>query len=96
MNKTEELRYKRARKKVKELKGFYIHLLVYLVFLALALFSSQMLNHSPVEISIWGMGLWGVGLLAHGCSVFIPNFLLGGQWQERKIKEIMDKEKREF
>ncbi len=35
---------------------------------------------------------WGIGLLAHGLSVFLPTMILGNDWEERKIKEIMNKE----
>jgi hypothetical protein len=36
---------------------------------------------------------WGIGLVAHGFSVFVPQWFLGNDWEERKIKEIMEKEK---
>ena len=36
---------------------------------------------------------WGIGLLAHGLSTFLPYFILGKDWEERKIKELMEKEK---
>jgi hypothetical protein len=34
---------------------------------------------------------WGIGLLAHGLSVFGLGEFLGSGWEERKIKEIVDK-----
>ena len=36
---------------------------------------------------------WGLGLLAHALSVFLPDFIMGQNWEERKIKEFMEKEK---
>ena len=36
---------------------------------------------------------WGIGLLAHGLTVFVPNWIMGQNWEERKIKEFMEKEK---
>ena len=36
---------------------------------------------------------WGLGLLAHGLSVFLPDFIMGQNWEERKIKEFMEKDK---
>ena len=36
---------------------------------------------------------WGLGLLTHGLSVFLPNILLGSNWEEKKIKQLMEKEK---
>ena len=35
----------------------------------------------------------GIGLLAHALSTFLPYFILGKDWDERKIKEWMEKEK---
>jgi hypothetical protein len=36
---------------------------------------------------------WGIGLLAHGLSVFVPNWIMGQNWEDRKIKEFIEKEK---
>ena len=36
---------------------------------------------------------WGICLVAHGLSTFIPEWVLGSDWEERKIKEFMAKEK---
>ncbi|RZJ51219.1 MAG: 2TM domain-containing protein, partial [Chryseobacterium sp.] len=36
---------------------------------------------------------WGIGLAAHALSVFLPTFVLGRDWEEKKIKELMDKNK---
>ena len=38
---------------------------------------------------------WGIGLMAHGLSVFSRNMFFGSQWEERKIREFMEKEKTE-
>jgi len=34
---------------------------------------------------------WGIGLFFHWFGVFGRNFLFTKQWEERKIKEFMDK-----
>jgi predicted RND superfamily exporter protein len=36
---------------------------------------------------------WGIGLAAHGLSVFLPSLIMGKDWEEKKIKELMEKEK---
>ena len=36
---------------------------------------------------------WGIGLLAHGTSVFGSNLIFGKEWEERKIQEFMNKDK---
>lgn len=85
--------YKEARKRVKEIKGFYIHLLVYLLVLCLRFVFEEMGILSFKGSSFWGMGFWAVGLIAHGCSVFLPHMILGRNWKERKIRELIEKEK---
>ena len=36
---------------------------------------------------------WGIGLVAHGLSVFGKNIFFSSDWEERKINECMEKEK---
>ena len=43
--------------------------------------------------NFWGSFFWGIGLASHGLSVFLPNFFLGKNWEEKKIREIMEKNK---
>jgi hypothetical protein len=39
------------------------------------------------------LGFWGIGLLVHAFSVFLPTALLGKNWEEQKIKQLMEQEK---
>jgi len=41
----------------------------------------------------WTEILWGIGVLAHALSVFVPNFIFGSDWEKKKIRELMDKYK---
>lgn len=93
----EQEKYDRAAKKVKRIKGFYSHALVYIV-INLMIVAINIQNLSPGESyfqwhNFTTLGFWGIGLLAHGMSVFVPDFILGKNWEERKIKEYMDKQK---
>lgn len=98
-NYIENDRYIAAQKRVKEIKGFYVHLLVYFL-----------VNIFIIAGSSWERGFlegfldpanyitalfWGIGLAAHWISVFGPSLFLGRKWEERKIKEFMDQEKQE-
>jgi cell division protein FtsW (lipid II flippase) len=89
-------RYFAAQKRVKSIKGFYIHLTVY-VFVNIFL-SFQIYLSSKNEFWRWESFspalFWGIGLLAHGTSVFGSNLLFGKNWEERKIKELMGKDKK--
>jgi hypothetical protein len=94
----EEARYKAAQKRVKEVKGFYIHLTVYLTInFLIILYSSNPLFFGDGSVTISGYGtaiLWGIGLFAHWTSVFGPNLFFGKKWEEKKIKELMDRERK--
>jgi len=93
-------RYALAYKKVKRIKGFYVHLLVY-IFVNAIIISSNFYGNSNQDPISWSWQtfstalFWGVGLLAHGLSVFGRNIFFGQNWEERKIKEFMEKDKNE-
>jgi hypothetical protein len=38
---------------------------------------------------------WGIGLLVHTLSTFMPNWIFGQNWEEKKIQELIEKEKSE-
>lgn len=86
----------RAKKRVDELKGFYIHLTVYVVINAFIL-----VNIALQSINFWQWGhfftlfFWGIGLLVHAAVAFQFNPLFGKNWEERQIKKYMDKDREE-
>jgi hypothetical protein len=91
-------KYELAYKRVKRIKGFYIHTLVYVLVNAFVIISSYSESKMGLNYFItaetYAMGLfWGIGLLAHGLSVFGRNLFFATEWEERKIKEFMDKDK---
>jgi len=99
-NNLENQKYIRAQKKVKAIKGFYIHLLVYLgvnAFLILARIISGEGVGLLLDWSSYGtMFFWGIGLAFHAFGVFGMDFILGKNWEDRKIKELMDKDKKQY
>ncbi len=91
--------YKRALKRVKEIKGFYTHLIVY-ILVNFFLFVSKFQSFSDFSnLNKWKLSntllFWGIGLAIHGLSVFGPKLFLGKKWEENKIKELMEKEKKQ-
>ena len=97
MNKQDEIKYQEALKRVKKIKGFYTHAIVY-VFVNIMIVFLNVKNLDPGETyfqfkNFMTAFFWGIGLLAHGLSVFVPNWIMGQNWEERKIKEFMEKEK---
>ena len=89
-NYTEEQKYIRAKRTVEKLKEFYANLIAYLVVIPFLIFVN--LQVSPGFHWFWFPMLgWGIGVLFHGFSVYNNNIFFGKEWEERKIKEYMDK-----
>lgn len=86
--------YLRAKKKVESIKGFYWHLAVYLVVNTIIV--SIIVSNSGVELfSLGALStplFWGIGLIFHFLGVFGADVLFGTNWEQRKIKEFMDKD----
>jgi len=96
-------KYNRALKKMKGIKGFYSHLVVYLMvnlFLMLAhmgLFTQDVIHINLSSKSYFTTPFfWGIGLIFHGLYVFQHKFRFFKEWEERKIKEYMEKDEEEF
>lgn len=100
MNAQEEIKYQEALKRVKKIKGFYSHLLVY-IMVNIMIIVVNIQNLSPGESyfqykNFFTAFFWGIGLVAHGFSVFVPQWFLGNNWEERKIRELMEKDKKKW
>ncbi len=96
----DEERYFIAKKRVERIKGFYIHTFVYVFVNAFIILLSYVhTQHSEKDFFNWDTFstalFWGIGLTAHGLSVFGRNLFFGENWEERKINEFMEKEKNE-
>ena len=87
----EETKYQRAQKRVEAIKGFYIHLIVYVV-VNLILFSINMIVSPDSLWFFWPLMGWGIGLFMHALSVFVFGGGFSADWEERKIQELMEKE----
>ena len=94
----DELKLARAKKRIKDIKGFYSHLTVYiLVNLFILAISTQLFSDfGSREYRFWNIlstpVIWGIGLLIHGLVVFVPSFGFVKKWEDRKMKELMEKD----
>ena len=88
----EEQRYARAKARVEELKGFYSHFAVYIV-VNIGLFALNVLTSEDWWF-YWPLFGWGIGLLFHGTYVFLISGRMAGDWEQRKIREFMEKDRK--
>ena len=84
--------YLKAQKRVEDIKAFYGNLTVYIIIIS----GLAILNLVTYPQHLWflypGIG-WGLGVVIHGMSVFNYMPFLGSNWEEKKIQELMNKDK---
>lgn len=88
----EQTNYFKAQKKIQEIKEFYGHLTVYIITMT----GLAVLNLVTYPQHLWFLYPfigWGLGLAGHGIKTFDYMPYLSQDWEERKIKELMEKEK---
>jgi hypothetical protein len=98
--------YLRAKKRVKDIKGFYIHLIVYIViniFISGVILYGLIKSGDNFEDAISNFAVyatwifWGIGMFFHWLAVFgFKRLGLGKDWEERKIKEMMEKDDKQI
>lgn len=94
----------RAKKQVKELKGFYIHLMVYLIiniFIGTTTIMARMTGGETFTEAFFNFGtfstpiFWGIGLAFHAAKVFNFNPFFSKDWEQRQIKKYVEEDRRE-
>ncbi|MBS1572228.1 MAG: 2TM domain-containing protein [Bacteroidetes bacterium] len=88
-NNNDNFAYEKAARRVKELKGFYGNLISYCVVIPV-LVVVNILTSPKYHWFWWPMLGWGIGILSHALQVFG----IGKNWEEKKIKELMEKDKK--
>lgn len=103
MKNIDQGKLERAEKRVKDIKGFYTHLMIYLVVNLVLLFIQLVqfnFEFGDFYITVFGYlstpFFWGIGLLFHGLYVFQHKLKFFKNWEERKIREYMDKDEEEY
>ena len=84
--------YKRAQKKVKEIKYFYVNLACYLNVIPLLVYLNLTYSPDYYWFPYSAIG-WGTGLIFHGMSAFNYVPFLGSRWEERKLRELIEKDR---
>ncbi|HEX8270184.1 MAG TPA: 2TM domain-containing protein [Flavobacterium sp.] len=98
-NTIEQQKFDRATRRVKSIAGFYRHFMIYLLvnLLMLAVKYIQLdANEEFFTFSNFSTAFfWGIGVVFHALGVFSNNVFFGKNWEERKIRELMEKEKKQ-
>jgi 2TM domain len=82
-----EAERERAIRRVAAIKGFYIHLGIYLIVNA-GLIVIDALTGSDWWVQ-WVIFGWGIGIVAHALAVFGRASRLVSDWEDSKIKQLM-------
>ncbi len=90
-------KYDRAKKRVDQLKGFYIHFLVYVCVNAFILINIYLNLRNGESFWQWGhffvLFAWGIGIGFHAAKTFGFNPILGKNWEERQIQKYMEQDR---
>lgn len=81
----------RARKRVKDVRGFYTHAAIYLI-VNLAIFGFDAADGGGWHFQWTALG-WGVGLLIHGLVVLSGERV--SRWEDRKTAEVAERMRRD-
>ena len=93
-NYAEAERYYQAQKRVKEIKEFYQHFAVYALCNPIVIVVNLMTSPGYLWF-IWSLMGWGIAIVLHGLKVFRFSPFFNRDWEERKIREILEKENKQ-
>lgn len=86
------------RRRVRRLAEFYRHLVIYLVIMTtIWVLSLVFMKEWPSQWwrwwTIWPTIGWGIGVLGHGLSVLPRRGFFSLDWEEKKVRELMQRER---
>jgi hypothetical protein len=85
-----EDRMQKARKRVEEIKGLYVHMLVY-ALVNIGLFAMDAVTSTGIQWAYWPALGWGVGLAIH-VSMVIVEGRFGPDWEERQARKLLERD----
>jgi len=90
---TDKFTYEKAKKKAKNIRSFYGNLTCYCIVIPILIFVN--LTYSPEFQWFWFSMLgWGIGVFAHAMEAFNFNPILGKNWEEKKLQQFIEEERR--
>ncbi|MFS4417087.1 2TM domain-containing protein [Maribacter sp. 2307ULW6-5] len=89
-----EFKYIKAKERVEDLKSFYNSVLSYLVFIVFLAVLNYWANQWSYPWFLWVVFGWGLSLVYQASKLYHFNPFFGKDWEERKIRELMEREER--
>ena len=87
-----ENRYLQAKEKVKEIKKFYGSLISYVIVIGALAALNYWVDQLRHPWFLWAAFGWGLGLIFQAAKAFDWNPFISKDWEERKIKEYMERD----
>lgn len=85
-------KYYRAKKRVAQIKTFYMSLASYIIFIGFLATLNYYTNEWRNLWFLWAAFGWGIGLFFQAAKAFDFMSLLGKDWEAKKMKEFMEEE----
>ena len=92
-NNIDQSKYFRASERVSELKNFYSRCFRGLVAILIVAAINYYLDGWAFPWFLWVVFGVGLSITIRAFKLFGVNFFMGRDWEERKIKEFMDKDR---
>lgn len=89
-----DLKYKRAKDRVKKMKEFYGSLVAYCFVIPFLIFINYKTTGFGLPWFIFPMAGWGLGLIFHYAEAFDHHPIFGKDWEKKKIRKYMEESKR--
>ncbi|WP_394759618.1 2TM domain-containing protein [Flavobacterium sp.] len=92
INKSEFVDYINAKKRVEGIKGFYSHLIYYIIIncIIIVIKTQNIDEGETLWHAFYVPFFWGIGLFFHAMKIFNLIPFLGKAWEEKKIQEILE------
>ena len=76
---------------VRDVKGFYSHLIIYAVMIV-ALLGLNLIRKPDHFWVVWPALGWGIGVMFHGLNVFEVFNLFGPKWEKRQLDKRLERD----
>jgi ABC-type transport system involved in cytochrome bd biosynthesis fused ATPase/permease subunit len=96
----DQQRLLRAKKKVKQIQIFYLHLLLYFIVVGLLVWNFFILEEGPYKNNIITLNLsvlvcWTAAIILHAVIVFKGKKLFNKTWEDKKRNEFLKEKAKE-